>query len=48
MDAGRRVVGVAQAVARDPREACERVFERFDEWRDHRRPELAQPLIVEA
>src|SRR5450755_356606 len=47
MDAARRVVGVAQAVARDPHEACERVLERVDEWRDHRRPELAQPPIVD-
>jgi len=43
-DAGRRVVDVAHAAARNPVEARERVLERIDEWRDHRHAP-AQPSI---
>jgi predicted O-methyltransferase YrrM len=46
-DKSRRFVGVARAAARDPFEARERVLERIDEWKGHRRPP-AQPPIVNA
>ena len=46
-DAGRRFAGVAGATVREPYEAWERVLERIDEWKGHRRPP-AQPALAEA